>query len=1052
MNKTFVTAKCIQKCFSVIFLCLISFISVAQQLQISGSVTSLDGNPLADATIKVRNKITNTRSDDNGKFSISVAKGQEIIISYVGFTTQLVTVKNDASINITLVPSANSLNEVIVTGLTSQKRAEVTSAVSTISGVDLLKAPVSNITNALAGRVPGVVAMQSSGRPGMNQANLYIRGQVSPDANALIVVDGVERETFGDIDPNEIESITVLKDAASTALYGIKGANGVFVVTTKSGRSSATRVSFTTNVGVMGYAALPGILPAYESALLHTEGQVNIGQGANRLFSNQDLEIFKNKTGDPLLYPDVNWYKALTRPNWLQTQNNINVSGGSKFARYFTSFGHTFEDGMFKDMPTRSGVKTTPSYNRYNFRANVDFNPTPSTIVSVKLAGRLERRYSTQSIGSAADWRRQFEHTQEAFVNRILFIPSWGLPYFPEYTKDAFDVNNVYNKIVDYQRLGTNTFNPYAVMVGSGYWNYDNNVSENIISLSQKLDKITKGLSFKGLVGYTASMSSVKLQTANYAVYNLNRTTKTVSLNPCATCFDAPLQSIRSQTYGDMKTTIQLFLNYGRSFKSHNIAANLIGTRDLRELEGANAPFANQGLIFNVTYNFSNKYFAQVNGAYNGSENYPKNRRYGFFPALSLGYTLSNENFIKNIDWISNLKVRGSVGLVGRENFGGRRFLYLDEYRLGTPVLFGVNPTDPNSLDQTYTHTRIGNDLITWEKSLKKNIGLDASFFKNKFGLTFDLFSDRRYDILLPRNNTSFATYGESLPDVNYGENFNSGYEIEITHQSRIGNFTYAINAQLSYARNKVIIADEPGQLEPWRKTAGRRINQTRGYQVLGFYSDTADINKSPINRITSNPSIPGDFKYADINGDGVIDNLDQTPIGFSNIPEYVGGLNLSLGYKGLSLSVLFQGVENVSSDLIFFSNGAGSNQFSNQYYEPMLGRWTPDNPNPTWPVMRPGNQPGGNPNETVNDFLLQDASYIKLRNVELRYNFQKSFLQRFKMQGLSFYANAQNLKTWTKFYGLDPENNTTPANVLYNKRTTYPSTKVINFGINVQL
>ncbi|MEJ7828723.1 MAG: TonB-dependent receptor, partial [Segetibacter sp.] len=965
----------------------------------------------------------------------------------VGFEPFEAIVRGQQAVNAALVSDSKTLEQVVVTGLTTQKRSEVTAAISTISGDEILKAPVSNVTNALMGRVTGLIAKQNSGRPGMNQSDLYIRGQVSADAKALIVVDGVERETFGDIDPNEIESITILKDAASTALYGIKGANGVLVVTTKSGRASAARVSFTSNVGVLGAVTLPGILPAYESALLHTEGQVNIGQGSNRLFTNEDLEIFKSGTGDPLLYPNVNWYKALTRSSWLQTQNNINISGGSKFSRYFTSFGHTFEDGMFKDMPTRSGIKTTPNYNRYNFRANVDFNPTSSTTISIRLAGRLEKRYSTQSIGSAADWRSQYEHTQEAFVSRILFIPSWGLPFFPEYTKDPFSVNNVYNRIIDYQRLGTNTFNPYAVMAGSGYFAYDNNVSENILSLTQKLDKVTKGLSFKGLVGYTASMSTVRLQTANYALYTLDRATKNVSL--FNNMFDAPLQAIRSQTYGDIKTTVQLFLNYNRSFGSHHLTTNLIGTRDLRELEGANAPFANQGIVFNVSYNFKNKYFAQLNGAYNGSENYPKNIRYGLFPALSLGYTLTNEDFMKEMSWINNLKIRGSVGLVGRESFGGRRFLYLDEYRAGTSVLFG-SPTSPVSYN-TYAHTRIGNRSITWEKSLKRNIGIDASFLKNKFTLTFDVFDDRRYDILLPRNNTSFATYGESLPDVNYGENYNAGFEIELTHQNRIGQFSYSVNAQLSFARNKVVKADEPRQLEPWRKTEGQRINQIRGFQVLGFYSDTADIKKSAVNKLTPNVSIPGDFKYADINGDGVIDELDQTPIGFSNIPEYVGGLNLSVGYKGLSATVLFQGVTNVSSDLIFYSNSLGSNNFSNQYYEPMLGRWTPNNLNPTWPVMRPGNQVGGNPNETNNDFLLQDASYIKLRNVELRYSLPGSVTQRLKVQGVSVYVNAQNLKTWTKFYGLDPENYTNPTNVLYNKRTTYPSTRVINFGLNAQ-
>jgi TonB-linked SusC/RagA family outer membrane protein len=1001
---------------------------------------------LSRATVAVKNSSSSSQTNEAGKYSIDAAKGETLVISYVGYVTQEVVVKDKPIIDIRLVANTNSLNEVVVTGFTTQRKSEVTAAISKISGSEILKAPVGNVTNSLEGRVTGLIAQQNTGRPGMDQSDLYIRGQVSSDAKALIVVDGVERETFGDIDPNEIESITVLKDAASTALYGIKGANGVFVITTKTGRDGVPKISLTSNVGVLGYVTIPDILPAYESAMLHTEGQINIGQGANRLFSDADLQTFKDGTGDPLLYPNVNWYKALTRPHWLQTENNINISGGSKFAKYFTSFGHFFEDGMFKSMPNKSNLETTPSYNRYNFRANVDFNPTNSTTVSVKLAGRLEKRYSISGITASSDWRQAWATGEEAFVARILFIPSWGLPFFPEYAQNPYDVNNVYNKIEDFARLGTNTYNPYSVMTGGGYFAYDNNISENIVSVNQKLDNITKGLSVKALVGYTASLSSVRYQTGNYAAYNLNRTTKqlTVARNQ----YDAPLQSIRSQTYGDIKTTMQFFMNYALSFKGSSIAANLIGTRDLRELEGANAPFANQGLVFNVSYNLNNKYFAQVNGAYNGSENYPKHSRYGFFPALSLGYNLTREDFMKNISWLNNLKIRGSIGLVGRENFGGRRFLYLDAYSGGTSVLFGP-PTSPVS-NPTYTHSRIGNEDITWETSLKRNIGLDASVLDSKLTLTFDVFDDRRYNILLPRNNTSFATYGESLPDVNFGENYNKGYEIELTHQSKVGKITYSVNAQLSYAHNQVVTADDPNQIEPWRKTAGERINQMRGYKVLGFYSDTADIQASPVNKITSNPSIPGDFKYADLNGDGVIDNLDQAPIGFSNIPEYVGGLSLSLGYKGFSASVLFQGVTNVSSDAIFFSNGAGSNQYTNQYYRPMLGRWTPDNPHPTWPVMRPGNEAGGNPNETTNDFLLQDASYVKLRNAELRYSMPRKVTQWLKVQGISVYVNGQNLKTWTKFFGMDPENYTVP-NGLNNKRTTYPTSRIVNFGVNVQ-
>ena len=1026
------------------FFLLMNCLTYSQQLHINGRViSSADGATISGASIHVKNTTTTTVTNSEGMYTISAGKGATLIFTFVGYETFEAVAKSEQVINVVLVPSVRSLNEVVLTGFTTQKKSEVTAAISTISGKDILKAPVTNITNTLMGRVTGVVAQQLSGRPGMNQSELYIRGRVSNDSKALIVVDGIERETFGDIDPNEIETITILKDAASTALYGIRGANGVFVITTKSGRDGTARVSFTSNTGVQGYRSLPGILPAYESAMLHTEGQVNIGVPlANRTFTDNDLRIFKEGTGDPLLYPNVNWYKALTRKHWLQTQNNINISGGTKFAKYFTSFGHTFEDGMFKRFPTRSNIKTTPDYNRYNFRSNVDFNLTKTTTIGVKIAGRLEKRYALSGISTGADWRQAWAHGEEGFVSRILFIPSWGLPFTPEYANNPYNQNGPYNQIEDFQRLGTNTYNPYAVMTGSGYFAWDNNIIESILNFNQKLDNITKGLSVRGVFGYTSNFSSVKFQTGSYAAYVLNRTTK--DLSPTRNTFDAVLQGIRSQSFGDIKSTLQLFVNYERAFGKSNIASNIIGTRDIREIEGAGimaAPYANQGLVFNFTYNYNRKYFVQLNGAYNGSENYPTGSRYGLFPSLSGGYTISNEKFLKEVDWLRTLKVRGSIGLVGNPSPGGR-FPYLDAYSGGGSVLFG----DPNSPrpTQTFVHSQIGNAFFTWEKSLKRNIGLEASFFKNKLSLTADIYDDRRFDILLARNNTSLATYGEGLPRVNFGENYNHGFEIELIHQNQLGNFNYAINAQLSRNQNRVNIADDPGQQPAYLNVAGQRINQFRGFKVAGFYKDAADIAVSPKNKLTSNTSIPGDFKYQDINGDGVIDNLDQAPIGYSNIPEYVAGLNFSFGYKGISLSVLFQGVENVSSDLIWYSSG------TNQYYEPMLGRWTQDNPNPTWPVTRPGNQAGGNPNETNNDFLLQDAAYVKLRNVELRYSLPNKWISKIKIQGLSIYVNGQNLKTWTKFYGLDPENYTNQTG-FDNKRTTYPSTRVINFGLNAQ-
>ncbi|HXI01051.1 MAG TPA: TonB-dependent receptor plug domain-containing protein [Sphingobacteriaceae bacterium] len=357
----------------ITFFVFISGVSFSQQRIITGKVTAADdGGEIPGTSIRIKNTSIITLSDSQGRYSISASPGSVLVFSFLGFNTLEYVVKDNNVINAVLVTSVNSLNEVVVTGLTSQKKSDVTAAISSISGRDILKSPVTNVTNALMGRVPGLIATQLSGRPGKNQSELYIRGRVSSDSKALIVVDGIERESFGDIDPNEIETITVLKDAASTALYGIKGANGVFVITTKNGIPGVAKISFTSNVGIQSYKQLPGILPSYESAMLHNEGQINIGvPAANRTFTDQDLQIFKDGTGDPLLYPNVNWYKALTRPNWFQTQNNVNISGGSKVAKYFASVGHTFEDGIFKNFATRSNFKTTPDYNRYNFRSNV---------------------------------------------------------------------------------------------------------------------------------------------------------------------------------------------------------------------------------------------------------------------------------------------------------------------------------------------------------------------------------------------------------------------------------------------------------------------------------------------------------------------------------------------------------------------------------------------------------------------------------------------------------------------------------------------------------
>lgn len=1019
---------------------LSGYMQPMKDIVITGKVTDAKGEAMNGVSVQIKNGNVAVATNTSGMFTIRVRDNDAVLIfSSVGFADQEVAVDGRTQLNVVMQEQQFSLTEVVVNGYTAQKRSDVTASITTVSGKELLKAPVTNVTQALAGNVPGLVVQQSAGRPGFNTAALYIRGRVSSNANALIIVDGVERTTFGDIDPNEIESINILKDAASTALYGLKGANGVFVITTKKGKEGTPKVTFTNNLGIVSPTARPDILPAYESAMLYSEGQDNVG--STRTFTDAELQLFKDKTGDPLLYPDVIWYDVLIRKRWTQNQQNLTVSGGTRKVKYFTSFGHQFEDGNFKEFKSPLKFSTTPSYKRYNFRARLSFEITNTTTFDVNLSGRNEHRYSPSGMSQYNDPAGVVSNGIEGLVGRALKIASWGLPFYPEYTNSSdpqvMALDNTYNHIVNMPLLGVNTANPYAYLTWGGYAFTDNNVAESVFTLNQKLDFVTKGLSFKAQFGYDASFNTGKIQRGSVGYFNLDKDSK--ALSPYNNTYNDYLGSPEYTRTGYTKTNLQLFLNYARSFGEHNISANIIGQRELQAALDAAGPFANQGIISQATYNYGGRYFLTGSATYNGSENYAKGYRYGMFPSMSVGYNLANEKFMRKYYWINLLKVRASIGKVGIPSPGTGRFYYQDRFGAGTAMPFGI-PTSKFDAP-TYTQTQFGNPYVSFEVSLKRNIGLDLSFFNGKLAVTADVFDDKRSDILISRNNTSFATYGATVPNTNYGVNFNHGYEFAVTYQNREHQVSYSVTANMSFARNERRIIDEaPGTL-PNLKQTGTPIGTYYGYHTLGFYKDQADIDNSPVNNITSVKSIPGDLKFADLNGDGQITNLDRMRLGNPNIPEYNAGLNMQIGYKGFQLSALVNGVANVSSDLAFYGGGL------NQYYAPMLGRWTKDNPNPTWPSMRPGLDP--NPNENLNDFFLQDASYIKLRNIQLAYSFPKRIIDRLRLTGLTVLVSGQNLLTWTNFYGVDPENNIVGGTYNYNM-TVIPTTKIINFGLNL--
>ncbi|GAB2816392.1 TonB-dependent receptor [Ferruginibacter profundus] len=1016
---------------------------VSPTVTISGLITDENGAPLNGASILIKGTSRGTQTDANGRFNINVNSGDDIlVVSNTGYKSRELAVKNLPSPAVIVLKLADTkLEDVVVIGYGTQRKTSVTGAISTVSSKEILKSPNSNVTNSLVGRLTGLSAVQRSGQPGNNEALISIRGSATYNNNAaIVVVDGVERASFGDIDPNEIESISVLKDAASTAVFGIKGANGVIVVTTKSGREGKPRISYSGNVSLQSYTGIPKALDAYNNALLINEANRN--DGIAETWAPDELQKFKDGS-DPQGYPDINWFEYLTRKTYTQTQHNINVSGGTKVVKYFASVGYLFEDGIFKKFDSPFGIRSTPSYTRYNFRSNVDFNLSKDLMVGVRLGGKLGERYQPAGLQSGSG---SFSYDNiEAMISRILQTPSFAYPVtLPD------------GRIAQNPNVGTNIWNPLAVITRWGTREDDNNTLESTFNINYKLDRITRGLAFKAVMGYDSYFSSATRRNAVWAAYVVDRKTKVVTLSPDRPR-DEPLSGLITSFSGLINSNLQAGFNYDRTFKKHAFTGLVLGNRQLIREQGSglNAPpKASQGLVGRVTYNYDKRYFAEFNAAYNGSEQFAKGKQYGFFPAVSAGWTISNEKFMQNVSWVSNLKIRGSYGLVGNDKLN-TRFLFLDNYsvagytnftdpvysRPGNGVQFGL----PTSLVnyQVVVPTSFGNPDVTWETGTKRNIGLEASFFNKKLSITADLFDEKRVDILTNRAS-GLLTYGQTYPALNIGQVYNKGYELEVNYQGSIGQFNYGLISQLSFARNKILTRDEPPGTPDYKKQEGKPVGQFFGFLADGFYASAADIAASPTN--TLGTPKPGDLKYKDYNGDGKIDADDIVPIGFTRTPEYIFSVAPSVSYKGLSLSLLFQGVTNVSSDVILNEQNNGQ-----QIYEFQLDRWTPDNAaNAKWPALHSR----GNTyiSYRLNDFILQDASYIKLRNAELSWTLPQHMIRQLKLSGLRVYLSGQNLHTWTKFkMYLDPEN-VNLSNTDFSKQSIYPTSRIFNFGVNVQL
>lgn len=988
--------------------------------EIRGTVTDEKGETLIGVSVAVKNSTTGTITDFDGRYSIKAGDKAVLVFSYVGYISKEITVGSGKSvIDVTLSENVKALDEVVVVGYGTQKKQTVTGSISTVKSEELTDIPVTNLNNALAGKMPGLTSIQSSGRPGEDAATIYLRGQSTwVDASPLIIVDGVERESFSQINPNEVESISILKDASSTAVYGVRGANGVILVTTKRGVEGKPRISLSANLGIQKPTRIPEFLGSYEHLLLKKQAYINDGQDplvmAPTLLSDEALEGFRLGL-DPYKYPDVNWYKEMTKNYAPQSQYNINVSGGTKAVRYFVSLGYLDQSGIFKYTDLQKAYDTDTYYKRLNFRSNLDIYINKYQTLTTNISGRVDEKNGFPGISN--------------LIQTLIAKQPYLHPIFnPDGSVAAIQGNG----------------NPISKIAYSGYENTKTNNYDLSGILKNDLSFITPGLFFDASISYTSTVGKLKSYSDQEASYYYSPTTERYD----QITEDAPFQFAGESTTALFRREgIQMKLYYSKDIGEHDLKFTAVYNQQ-KDYNGTSIPSILMGYAGRVEYSYASKYLSEFNIGYNGSENFAKGHRFGLFPAFSLGYVISEEKFMKNIKHIlPYLKIRGSLGLVGNDKIGtNSRFLYqgLYTYYSGSSInsaqnyMFGTNnPTNTGGI----VETRSENLNLTWEKSLKQNIGIDGHLFgSNLLSFSIDIFDEKRTDILMAARSL-LQTTGIASPIYNIGEVRNSGYEIELTHRNRIGEFEYTLRGNVSFARNKILNYDDPGKTPDYQKYAGYRIGQFRGYQVLGFFQSYEEIEHSPDQSGLGGPIIPGDLKYLDYNEDKVIDDKDIIPIGYSKIPEYTFALSPGLSWKGFDFSAMFQGAANSS---VFFTSNAGF-EFGGaagggQVTAVHKDYWTPDNPDAKYPSLHVATK---HSNKNINSFHLKKGDYIRLKTLQIGYAFPKKVCQKLQVESLRVFASGSNLYTWSYLDNFDPE-------VVTQSGEVYPQQSVYNFGINL--
>lgn len=990
--------------------------SVPQQKgRILGTVVDAKGDPVIGASVKVAGTKLGTITDANGVFRIQAPLGAKLTISSIGYETTTV-LADKTELKVTMNDNARQLGEVQVVAYGTQKKVTVTGAISSLDGDKLLQTSTGSISNILSGQVPGLQSVQWSGKPGADGATLYIRGMATfNDSSPLVQVDGVEQQNFdfNQMDPNEVESITVLKDASATAVFGVKGANGVILITTKRGQEGKTKINASTSVSFVVPTNIVKLANSYQYASYYNELNKNDG-GTGKYFSDYVLQKFQDHSS-PLLYPDIDWMDYAFKNFSLQTQHNLNISGGNNKFRYFISFGAFTQDGLLRQLaaPVDFGYK----FKRYNYRANIDFQATKTTTISLNMGGYVgvkNQPYATDG---------------EYFLFRSVY---WSTPFSSpgiingRYYLTATDYSSDPDKNLPF--TGSSGINGYY---GKGFYSDISNTLVMNVSLVQKLDFITKGLSFTVKGSYNSYYNMDKWRGFSVATYTpvvSEDQNGTMNIEGYRKSGEDTQPSVSESTARGRNWYMEASFNYNRAFGNHHVGALLLYNQSKYYYPGSysDIPQGLVGLVGRVTYDWRNRYMAEFNIGYNGSENYAPGKRFGTFPAGSAGWIVSEEKFWEALKpAVSYFKVRASWGFVGNDR-GAGRFLYTpDPYGLGGSYNFGTSNGYQNGAYEGSKH----NTNITWEKSFKQDYGVDVNFLNDRLQTTFDYFYEQRKDIMIV-NYAAPGLLGFTPPYDNRGRVDSWGYEISAKWNDKIGkNVRYWVEANWNYNQNKIIEQMEAPQSYPYMMNKGHRIGSRYIRKFWGFYDDTAEARyKAQFGTGLPNQGItlkPGDVIYEDLNHDGKIDDNDNSEeLGHTDYPVYTFGASIGFTWKNLSINTQWSAAWDVSRLLDGqFRQPLGDTGQKGLLLYQYENYWTPERgDNARYP--RPSSLSSSN-NYAASTLYEENSAYMRLKTMQIAYNLNLPFMKKLDMSYLTISLEGYNLFVISGFKWGDPEGDT---------------------------